>query len=176
MSGIVGLFHLDGCPVEPPGLKRLAAAPSHRAADGQDFWIGSSVGMGYQYFRITPESLTEHQPLVSPSGIAVAVDGRLDNRQDIIDACDGYIPPPENGRSDAALVLAAYERFGEAFAVHLNGDFALAVFDSAARRLLLARDRMGSRTLYYCPLPRTVLFASEIKALLAHPAVAARPD
>lgn len=176
MSGIVGLFNLDGRPVEPSELKGLAAASRHRAIDGEDFWIGSSAGIGHQHFRVTPESLTERQPLVSPSGIAVAFDGRLDNRQEIIDVCSPNCGPPADVCSDAALVLAAYERFSEAFTFHLNGDFALALFDSAHRRLMLARDRMGARALYYCQLTRTLLFASEIKSLLAHPAVTARPD
>jgi asparagine synthase (glutamine-hydrolysing) len=157
-------------------LRGLAAASKHRAVDGEDFWIGPSVGIGHQHFRVTPESLTERQPLVSPSGIAVAFDGRLDNRQEIIDACPLGWREPEGVCSDSALVLAAYERFGERFAWHLNGDFAFTLFDSTEQRLVLARDRMGARALYYCPLPRTLLFASEIKSLLAHPAVTARPD
>ena len=77
---------------------------------------------------------------------------------------------------DAALVLAAYERAGDRFASDLNGDFALALFDSRRQQLLLARDVMGARSLYYCPLPGTLLFASEIKSLLAHPRVTTRPD
>src|SRR5712671_4039975 len=125
MSGIVGLFNLDGRPVEPSELKRLAAASRHRAVDGEDFWIGSAVGIGHQHFRVTPESLGECQPLVSPSGTVVVFDGRLDNRQEIIEAC-AVSASASADAPDAALALAAYERFGEGFAVHLNGDFALA--------------------------------------------------
>src|SRR5437773_6223671 len=176
MSGIVGLFNLDGRPVEPSELTALAAASRHRAVDGEDFWIGPSIGIGHQHFRVTPESLTERQPLVSPTGIAVAFDGRLDNRKEIIDECSPACGPPDDVCSDAALVIAAYERFGERFAVRLNGDFALALFDPAHPRLMLARDRMGARALYYCPLPRMLVFASEIKCLLALPSVTARPD
>ena len=176
MSGIIGLFNLDGRPVEPCELEGLAAASRHRAVDGEDFWIQSSVGIGHQHFRVTPESLTEHQPLVSPTGIAVAFDGRLDNRQEIIDSCSPAFGSSEGACSDVALVLAAYERYGDEFVIQLNGDFAVALFDSTRRRLFLARDRMGARTLYYCPLPRTLLFASEIKSLLAHSGVTARPD
>jgi asparagine synthase (glutamine-hydrolysing) len=176
MSGIVGLFNLDGRPVAPPELKGLAAALAHRAVDGVDFWVGSSVGLGHQHGHVTRASLSECQPLVSPSGVAVAFDGRLDNRREILDALSSPGRSPEAARSDAALVLASYEQFGEGFAAHLNGDFALALFDTVNRRLSLARDRMGARALYYCSLPRTLLFASEIKSILAHPAVTARPD
>src|SRR5213083_1086736 len=158
MSGIVGLFNLDGRPVEPSELTALAAASRHRAVDGEDFWIGPSIGIGHQHFRVTPESLTERQPLVSPAGIAVAFDGRLDNRQEIIDACPPGWRGTDNVCSDCALVLTAYERFGERFAFHLNGDFAFTLFDPTQQRLMLARDRMGARALYYSPLPRTLLF------------------
>src|SRR5438046_2876884 len=109
MSGIVGLFNLDGRPVEPCELKRLAAASRHRAVDGEDFWIQSSAGIGHQHFRVTPESLTERQPLVSPAGVAVAFDGRLDNRQEIIDGCSPALGRSEGVCADVALVLAAYE-------------------------------------------------------------------
>lgn len=176
MSGIVGLFNLDGRPVEPSELKGLAAALAHRAVDGEDFWIGSAAGIGHQHARATLESSTERQPLISPSGLVVAFDGRLDNRHDILNACSPSVRSPEAAWSDAALVLAAYGACGEAFAARLNGDFALALFDSTNRRLLLARDRMGARALYYCPRPGTVLFASEIKSLLAHRAVRSGPD
>ena len=176
MSGIVGVFNLDGRTVEPSELKGLAAASAHHALDGEDYWIGSTAGIGHQHSRVTPESLTERQPLPSPSGTAVAFDGRLDNRQEVLDACPSNVGWPEAVCSDAALALAAYSQFGEAFVARLNGDFALALCDSTRRRLLLARDRMGARALYYCPLPGTLLFASEIKSLLAHRAVRSRPD
>ncbi len=78
--------------------------------------------------------------------------------------------------SDAALVLAAYRQLGEGAISRLNGDFALALVDADRGQLLLARDVMAARALYYCPLPDAVLFASDIKPILADPRVSAAPD
>ncbi len=99
--------------------------------------------------------------------------GRLDNRDDFPRRL-----PEHSGAAtgDAHVVLAAYEQYGDAFVSRLNGDFALALIDHSRQRLTLARDIMASQPLYYCPLPRHVLFASEIKCLLAHRDVSAVPD
>jgi asparagine synthase (glutamine-hydrolysing) len=88
----------------------------------------------------------------------------------------GEITENGAGISDAALVLACYRRFGETFAKHLNGDYALALFDKPQGRLLLARDVVGVRPLYYWASERAVVAASEIKSILAHPEIPARPD
>jgi asparagine synthase (glutamine-hydrolysing) len=106
----------------------------------------------------------------------VGFDGRLDNRRELADACGLRIHGPDDEPTDAAMVAAAYERFGDNFAAHLNGDFALAVADAGRRTLLLARDVMSARSLYYCPVPGSVLFGTTIKSLLADPRVTAEPD
>lgn len=176
MSGIVGLFNLDGRPVALADVHTLAAAAPHRAVDGERFWIGSSFGIGHQHARVTPEALTEEQPLVSASATAIAFDGRLDNRQELTRLFLAHSPGRAVIRSDAALILAAYEQAGESFASQLNGDFAFALFDSQARTLVLARDTLGARRLHYTQAGATLLFASEIKSLLAHPCVATALD
>jgi asparagine synthase (glutamine-hydrolysing) len=147
LSGIAGVFNLDGRPAGAQEVERMATASRHP--------------------RLVP--------LVSSSQIALWFDGRLDNREELV----RLAPPPVADHacaSDAQFVLAAYERFGEGFAGQLSGDFALAVFDEPSQRLILARDVMAALPLYYCPLPGAVLFASEIKCLLADPRVTARPD
>jgi asparagine synthase (glutamine-hydrolysing) len=120
---------------------------------------------------VTPEEIGEVQPLVGRTGAMLAMDGRLDNRDELLRALE--LP---QASSDASCVLAAYETWGERFAERLNGDFALAVFDPRQPRLLLARDAIGIRPLYYHKSDRFFAFASEIKALLAHPEIPARPD
>jgi asparagine synthase (glutamine-hydrolysing) len=185
MGGIVGLWHMDGRPVDRSQLATLSRAAPHRALDGEDFWIGAGAGLGHQHARVTPESLDELQPLVQ-ADVAISFDGRLDNRDDLVERCrreqrareslaaPGVFAAP--GVSDAALALGAYACLGVDFVGHLNGEFVLALIDPARHRLILARDMMGARPLYYCALPDSVVFASEIKSILAHPGVAARPD
>lgn len=114
-------------------------------------------------------------PLVSPSGTVVWFDGRLDNREELTHLCPPRAADPERV-CDAAFVLGAYEHFGDRFVTRLNGDFALALLDVSRQQLILARDVMAARSLYYCPLPGRLLFASEIKCILADPGVSASPD
>ena len=175
MSGILGIWNLDGRPAQKEEIAGLSAALSDRAVDGQEFWMQGSVGFAYQHLRITPESVGERQPLVAPSGAVIVFDGRLDNREELISRLEEGQSPAKTS-SDAALVLAAYDRFGERFPEYLNGDFALAVFDPRKQQLLLARDAIGVRPLHYCNLRNTFLFASEIKAILVHPEVDRRPN
>jgi asparagine synthase (glutamine-hydrolysing) len=175
VSGILGIWNLDGRPAQKEEIADLRAALSGRAVDGQEFWTQGSVGFAYQHLRITPESVAESQPLLAPSGAVIVFDGRLDNREELISSLEGGQGSAKTS-SDAALVLAAYDRFGERFPEYLNGDFALAVFDPRKQQLLLARDAIGVRPLYYCNLRNTFVFASEIKAILAHPEVDGRPN
>lgn len=113
------------------------------------------------------------QPPGCPQQLAISFDGRLDNRDELISrlsTCD------LQNRSDAACALAAYREFGDSFAQHLKGDFAIAIFDCAQQKLLLSRDIMGIRPLYYCQTEKTFVAASEIKSILAYPGFQTRPD
>ncbi|MGH9348002.1 MAG: asparagine synthetase B family protein [Vicinamibacterales bacterium] len=174
MSGTVGIVHFDGCPVDPRDLARMALAASDRAVDGRASWIDRAAAIEHQYFHVTPESMAERQPLVS-RGVVLSFDGRLDNRQELIDRCGDVLSPAE-GLTDPALALAAYRVFGDRCFGHLIGDFAVALFDARRRRVLLARDLMAARPLYYAFFPGRVIFASAIESLLAHAGVATKPD
>jgi asparagine synthase (glutamine-hydrolysing) len=175
MSGILGIWNLDGRPVDASLLADLSAILAHRGPDADGRWISGSVALAARVLRTTPEAATETQPLVHPSGIVVVFDGRLDDRDELLAALRSSAPVSA-ASPDAALVLAAYQAFGERFPDRLTGDFALGLFDSARERLVLARDPIGIKPLYYCRARDTFLFASEVKALLAHPAVEHRPN
>ena len=118
----------------------------------------------------TPESLHEVQPLVSRHGDRLLVCNlRLDNRDELLRQLD---PAFERDTvSDAALVLAAYERWGEQCVDHLLGDFVFAVWDGDEGTLLCARDPMGVKPLYYTCLPTGIVFASELATILKLPGV-----
>ncbi|MFI5208203.1 MAG: asparagine synthetase B family protein [Gemmatimonadales bacterium] len=171
MSGIVGLWNLDGGPVNPAILARMSAALAHRGPDGEGHRLEGPVGLACRHLWVTPEEVGETQPLVGRTGAVLVMDGRLDNRDELLPALE--LP---RSASDASCVLAAYETWGERFAERLNGELTLAIFDPKAQRLLVARDSIGIRPLYYFRSDRLFAFASEIKGLLAHPDIPARPD
>ena len=174
MSGILGIWNFDGRPVDPSELGKLSESLAHRGPDGNGLYIRGEFGLACRLSRIMPESAVEVQPLVDPSGIAVVFDGRLDNRDELIEAiCK--IEPLSRAAPDPALVLGAYHLHGADFAAHLAGDFTAAIVDPDRRQLLLARDAIGLRPLYYYRTPDLFLFASEIKTLLAHPKVVTGP-
>jgi asparagine synthase (glutamine-hydrolysing) len=171
MSGIVGVWNLDGRPLDPDVLARMSSALRHRGPDGEGREVLGSIGFAHQHLWVTPEEQGEVQPVSGRAGIMLALDGRLDNRAELLPALR---LPRET--SDARCVLAAYDAWEDHVAEHLSGDFAFAIFDGPKRRLLLARDAIGIRPLYYFHSDRLLAFASEIKALLAHPHVPAQPD
>lgn len=175
MSGIVGIWNLDGRPVEEALLSRLSSALVHRGSDGEGLWIRGPVGLACRLRRVTPEAVNESQPLVHESGSVLVFDGRLDDREELL-AGLGPSPGVTAASPDPDLILAAYRVFGDRFLERLAGDFALGLFDPARHQLLLARDAIGIRPLYYARAGDTFLFASEIKALLIHPRLPPRPD
>ena len=171
MSGIAGSWNLDGRPLDRGLLSSMSACLRHRGRDGEALRLEGAAGFACQHLWVTPEEHDEHQPLVGSSGAMLVLDGRIDNRDELIGALR------LGARlSDARLVLSAYEAWDDRFAERLNGDFAIAIFDPRRQKLLLARDAIGVRPLYYSHGPRLFVFASEIKALLAHPDITRRPN
>lgn len=175
MSGIVGIWNRDGRPVDRTLLEGQNAVLAHRGGDRDEAWTGGSVGMACQLMRVTPESAEETQPVINGSGVVLVFDGRLDDREELISDLRRS-PGVGPDSPDPALVLAAYEAYGDRFVKRLNGEFAMALFDPGRNLLLLARDPIGMRPIYYWHSPRTVVFASEIKAILLHPDVESSPD
>src|SRR5215211_7897799 len=113
MSGIAGIYNLDGRPVDPALLTRITDAMSHRGPDAVGQWIGDAVGLSHRMLHTTPESLQEKQPLLNESrDICLTLDGRVDNREELKAALEA-----KGARlridTDAELVLRAYETWGE---------------------------------------------------------------
>jgi asparagine synthase (glutamine-hydrolysing) len=171
MSGLAGLRNLDGAPVDGAVLAAMSRTLRHRGPDGEGCRRAGAVAFACQHLWVTPEEQGELQPLSGRRGAMLAMDGRLDNRDELLGALE--LP---GTTSDAACALAAYEKWEDDFATRLNGDFALAIFDEPRQQLLLARDSIGIRPLYYFHDDRLFAFASEIKALLIHPGIETRAD
>jgi asparagine synthase (glutamine-hydrolysing) len=167
MSGIVGIYYLDGRPVERETLGRMVDILAHRGPDGADVWCEGSVGLGHRMLWTTHESLLEKLPLVDQTGdLVLTADARIDNRDELISALSLNDRPAEK-ITDSQLILAAYEKWGEQCPEKLIGDFAFAIWDGRKRVLFCARDHMGVKPFYYYYQPgKFFAFASEIKGLL----------
>ena len=195
MCGITGFVGLDGGGVEDARAQVSAMADTlnHRGPDDGGVWVDADAGvaLGHRRLSILDLSPEGHQPMVSASGrYVLAFNGEIYNfselRADIeksnytshpnsLSSRGAEVPRGEGirwrGHSDTEVMLAAFDRWGvEAALNKFAGMFAFAMWDRAERRLYLARDRLGEKPLYYGWMGRTLLFASELKALRAHPA------
>lgn len=171
MSAILALWRRDGAPVDKDTVEPMLAASGQRAVNGQQIWCKGSIALAHQHFWVTPEEQGERQPLVWHGGRhAIAFDGRLDNRSELIRAL-GVESPAAHPLSDAALTLHAYVRWQEASAERLLGDFAFTIWDEACDHLFIVRDPLGVRTVcFYCD-HRLCVVASTAAQILAHPAL-----
>ena len=171
MSGIVGIFHRDGQPVDPADLRRMVDILAHRGPDGAAIWHDGSVGLGHLMLQTTPESLHEILPWTNGRGdLTITADARIDNRDELFRRLR-LDDRPRNEVPDSHLILAAYEKWGENCPDYLLGDFAFAVWDGREQRLFCARDHFGVRPFYYHTANGLFLFASEIKSLFTLGAV-----
>jgi asparagine synthase (glutamine-hydrolysing) len=176
MSGIAGIYHLDGRPVDPALLTRMTDSIAHRGPDASGHWIDGSVGLGHRMLHTTPESLQEKQPLLDETGhLVLTLDGRVDNRDElqVALAAEGAKLRTD---TDAELVLRAYEYWGDECPQRIIGDFAFVVWDRRQRRLFCARDIVGIKPFYYSTEGRTFRWGSEIKQFFTDPTFPLRPN
>ncbi|HKN83490.1 MAG TPA: asparagine synthase-related protein [Pyrinomonadaceae bacterium] len=163
MSAIGGICNLDGAPVDRAVLVELSRGLSSRGPDGGGEYSADSIGMVYRAFHTNRESRLERQPLVVANSHVLCWDGRLDNRDELID----LLRPLLCGeRTDAAIVSAAYEEWELEFLGRIIGDFALSLWDIKSKTLILARDVIGSRDLYYQLTGETLIWSTELEVLL----------
>ncbi len=168
MSGIAVIHDATGAPVPAPDIERLVGAISHRGVQTLT-WSAPGIGLGQRLLPTTPEAAAESLPVTLAGGrFQIALDGRLDNRADLLAA----LGLGSDARlTDAGLIVLAYESWGDACLPRLVGDFAFALWDTTCRRLLVARDQRGFRPLVYARAGGRVLLGSEPRQLLASPDV-----
>ncbi|WP_041360814.1 hypothetical protein [Methylococcus capsulatus] len=127
MSGIIGICYQNGRSIDRTELERITDSIAHRGPDGSGIWLEGGVGLGHRMLWTTPESLKEQLPLVSSRGdFVITADARIDNREDLAHQLD--LPLSVN-IPDSALILAAYEAWGENCPEKLVGDFSFAIWD-----------------------------------------------
>ena len=169
MSGIAGIIHFDGRPVEPGQVEAMTTAMRYRGPDGINGWHKGNVALGQCMLRTTPESLEETQPLTNEDeSLVLVMDGRVDNWEELRCKLLGKSAVLRT-RADAELVLRAYEVWGRDCLNHIEGDFALVIWDARQRQAFCARDRVGNKPFNYHWNGRTLVFASEVHPLLALP-------
>ena len=169
MSGICGIFALDGSVPSAAQIAAMTAPLERRGPEGTHYILRGPVALGHTLLATTPEALTEILPLTdSATGCLITGDIRLDNRDGLIASLGRGVDLAPGG--DGELVLRAYLEWGEACVDHLLGDFAFAIWDPRCSRLFCARDHTGMRQLLYHHQPgRLFVFATEAHAVLAHP-------
>jgi asparagine synthase (glutamine-hydrolysing) len=174
MSAIAGLVQFDGASVEPGLVEKMTNAMVRRGPDGVGHWVGGPSAFGQCMLRTTAESLEETQPLADEDGhLVLVMDGRVDNCDELRRALLTRGAALRN-RSDAELVLRAYQTWGEFCPDRIVGEFAFVIWDARQRRLFGARDAAGTRHFYYHAARGWFGFASEITGLLALGRIEAR--
>ncbi len=169
MSAIFGILRFDGSEVAWRDMERMSQTLVHRGPDGRRLVITGPAGFGQALMRVNREDRFEAQPL-RDGDVTLVADCRIDNRDELAAAFD--IGAAElTGTPDSALLLRAYKIWGENCAEHLLGDFAFAIWDGRAKKLVLGRDHMGQRAVLYHAAADFFVFATDLNALLAYPDV-----
>jgi len=170
MCGIAGIARFGGAAlssVDHEALREMSQALAHRGPDGQDQQAEGAVGLGFRRLAVY-DVAGGHQPLWNEDRtVALIVNGTIYNYE----ALTTELTHRHHFRtkSDCEPIVHLYEEHGPRCVEHLVGQFALALWDRTAGRLLLARDRLGIKPLYYTRDRERLLFASEMKSLLQHP-------
>ncbi len=177
MCGIVGWLSTSPAqPVAADVVARMRDTIVHRGPDGEGLWVapGREVGLGFRRLAIVDLSPNANQPMTNEDGtVQVVFNGEIYNhlalRRELLAKGHRF----RTDHSDTEVIVHGYEEWGAGVVERLHGMFAIGIWDASRRRLFLARDRIGIKPLYFTWTTRGFLFASEIKALLAHPDVEA---
>ena len=157
-------------------LWAMSGAVRHRGPDDQEIWTDGLAGLVQARLAVIDLSAAANQPIASQDGsVWLTFNGEIYNFAEIRAELEtlGYA---FRSRGDAEVIANGWHAWGPRVFGRLRGMFALALWDRRSRKLILARDRLGKKPLYYAPTPQGLLFGSEIKALLTWPGLARRPN
>ncbi len=171
MCGICGKLNFEkGASVSPGLIRGMMDKIRHRGPDDEGFHVASEVGLGFRRLSIIDLS-SGHQPLSNEDGtVWIVFNGEIYNYRELRSflVSKGHVFKTQ---SDTEVIVHLYEELGPQCLQKLRGMFAFAIWDEKAKTLFLARDRVGIKPLYYALTDKTIVFASEIKAILADPAI-----
>jgi len=171
MCGICGI--VSATPPEEAVIRAMCQTLAHRGPDDEGYYIHPACALGHRRLSII-DLKSGRQPMSNETGtIWTVVNGEIYNYIELREelASKGH---RFRTAADSEVIPHAYEEWGEDCLLRFNGMFAIALWDEPVRRLMLARDRMGEKPLYYFRLGDRVLFASEPRAILSHPGVRPR--
>jgi len=174
MCGITGIIGLNVQTLVPKNaIQNMTDALAHRGPNSQGFWNDSDCYLGHRRLSIIDLSEAGNQPFISQDGRYILIyNGELYNYKDLKfelqrSVIGSYqLPYIFKTNTDTEVILASYLRWGKDCVNHFNGMFAFSIWDKYERKLLIARDRMGIKPLYYQFKNNMLLFASEIRALI----------
>ena len=166
MCGIVGIWSSPWKEDTSAILSRMQGALAHRGPDDAGAWIHDQVAFAHQRLSIVELSEAGHQPMFSADDrVVVVFNGEIYNYIELRNELKPHYSFASN--SDTEVIIAGYLVWGETFIERLNGMFAIALYDKVNQTCLLYRDRLGEKPLYYGETEGALLFASEVRALLA---------
>jgi len=175
MCGIAGIFNFDGMAVTPESLLGMIRMLAHRGPDDTGFHAEDGVGLSHARLSIIDLAGGKQPMCNEDSSLWITFNGEIFNylelREELVRKGHRFAT-----RSDTEVILHLYEEKGENCVQHLNGQWAFAIWDNQRRRLFLSRDRLGVRPLFYTHTNKSFIFASEIKAIFAHPGITREID
>lgn len=164
MCGIAGYFGQGNRDI----LEKMTGTLRYRGPDDQGFFVGGNIGLGQRRLAIIDLTPNGHQPMSNEDAtVWISFNGEIYNFKNLKAKLKNR--HQFRGLSDTEVILHLYEEIGEAVFSQLEGMFAIALYDQVRNRLFLGRDRMGKKPLYYGFFNGTLIFGSELKALLKHP-------
>ena len=176
MCGIAGKINLDGRPIEPADMLAMVRPLEHRGPDDQGIWTGGATGLAHRRLAVIDLSQRGHQPMSNEDGtVWIVFNGEIFNFGELREELAG-LGHRFRSKTDTEVLLYLYQQFELDFLTRLRGMFAFAIWDAGRRRLLLARDPLGKKPLYFQRDARTFRFGSEPSAILADRSVARTVD
>jgi asparagine synthase (glutamine-hydrolysing) len=170
MCGLVGVVNFDGEPVDRQRIIRMTETLEHRGPDGSGVWTYGNVGLGHRRLAIRDLSEAGSQPMMdAATKLAVVYNGELYNDLDLRRALHNSAGTRFHTTCDTEVIAPSYRLWGRDAFLKFEGMYAIALWDQENERLILARDPIGIKPLYYSFVGRSLRFASEIKALLTLP-------
>lgn len=169
MCGIAGIYNLSKEAVQQKHVQRMADALAHRGPDGEGVFVDSNIGLGHRRLAILDTSSLGAQPMTSKNDEWVIVfNGCIYNfkelREELKQQGHSFV-----SRTDTEVISEGLAAYGPDFFQRLDGMFAIAAWNKKQKTLYLSRDRFGIKPLYYWFNGKTLVFASEIKAIITHP-------